>query len=147
MQISEVFLFSSLLSLYLFSWLGFLHHTMTFFWHWCGIQMQTSPDAVVKPLGSWVVVFGHCTISECALCDFILPAEPVPRLILKVCSVCFVLQWPDTAHLCVSLSFLQFCFLCCCTTKRAERLKQVKSSWNTHGMCLYWTGNRAYCQS
>lgn len=85
----------------------------------CWIQMQTYWYSC-EASGILGDSFGHCTTSECALCDFSLPAEPVPRLILKMCSVYFVFQLPDTAHLCVSLSSLQFYFLCCCTTKRQK---------------------------
>lgn len=110
MQISEVFLFS---------WQGFLHHTMTIFWHWCWIQMQTSLNAVVKPLGFWVIVLGTAQLQSVP-CMTSASTWTCARLILKMCSVCFVFQWPDTAHLCVSLSLLQFSFLCCCTTKRQK---------------------------
>lgn len=97
-------------------------------WQFFGVEYRCRQ--VLMHSGLLGTSFGHCTTSECALCYFSLPAEPVSSLILEMCSVCFVCQWPDTAHLCVSLSFLQFCFWCCCTFKKAKRLKQVNSSWD-----------------
>lgn len=80
--------------------------------------------------------FGHCTNSECVLCDFSLPAEPVPWLILKMCSDYFVIWWLETAHFSVSLSFLQFYFLCCCTTKRQKDWNRLVAH-RTHMAYIY----------
>lgn len=134
MQISEVVLFSSLLPLYLFSWRGFLHHTMTVFWHWCWIQMQTSPDAAVKPLGFWVIVLGTALLQSVPC--VISASQLNPGWFWRWWSVYFVFQWPDTAHLCVSLSFLQFYFLCCCATKRQKDWNRLTAD-GTHMACIY----------
>lgn len=42
----------------------------------------------------------------------------------------------NTAHLCVSISFLQFYFLCCCTTKRQKEWNKLIAH-GTHTACIY----------
>lgn len=107
--------------------------------------MQKSPDAVVKPLGFWVEVLGTAHF-QCVICEFSLPAEPVPKFILRMCSVCFVFVVRHCTFVCIP-QFSAILLFVLLRYKKAERLKQVNSSWNTPGMYLYWTGNRAQSQS
>lgn len=126
MQISNVFLFCLLLSLYL-SDMVFSYILWQIFGNVHELQIQTPPHAsVVLPL--WVALDWHNSIVVALQVNSASQVDLFPSLVLKVSTASFLFYCPDIACLCVPLRLLQFCSLCCCITKRQKEWSRLIAS-------------------